>query len=57
VGKGVYCKMPAIARISGRFEARHLCNDHLQAAIKFYEGESLAGKEDIEYLTARKKTS
>lgn len=52
-GNDDVCKQPAIAKITGRFPARHVCHDHLAYAISFYKHEPLDRKEDVEYLTAR----
>lgn len=54
---GGVCGEPAIAKVVGLHEARHLCDWHVKLATEFYAGEPLRKREDIEYITARKRTT
>ena len=51
---GSICGEPAIARVTGKHDSRHLCDFHAQLAKDYYVKEPLRDKEDIEYLTVRR---
>lgn len=52
---GDICLEPAIAKVLSKHGVTFLCSKHVELAKKYYEGEPLARREDIEYLTARRR--
>ena len=57
VADGEVCGEPAIAQIKGRHPTRHVCAWHADLAQYFYADEPKGKKENVVYMTARKKNA